>query len=267
MADIPRLRERMEEGYKAAVRFGEQYGVQHYNLGLAESPQADMLGVQAAMVRRLIGDTVIDQNTTLIDVGSGIGGAIYQIAANRHPKAAVGIEFCWPNIKHGLRRRAETRGNGNGCVTFVQADAQCLPLGDAQADVIFNLESAFHYPYKRKFINECARVLRPGGRLLIGDLVRERWIPQAICRTQGAWFWTEQQYREALAECGLRMVSSEEVTPLVINSIKSVIAHLRRDRTVRWWSSLRSVIGVYGAGWMLSSRRLRYMLFRAEKQS
>lgn len=263
MADIPRLRERMEQGYLAAVKFGKTYGVQHYNLGLAESCDDDMHNVQAALVARLLGDTVIGGDTTLVDVGSGIGGALYQIAATRRPRKAIGIEFCMPNIQHGLlRRSAESEG---GRVAFVQADAQSLPLPDESVDVVFNLESAFHYPDKTRFMRECARVVRKGGRVLIGDLARERWIPQAMCRSQGAWFWTQQQYRDAFAAAGLRIVSDEEVTPLVINSIQCVLKQLRQGGIRQWWPSRRSVIGVWGAGWMLRSRRLRYLLFRAEK--
>jgi len=55
---------------------------------------------------------------------------------------------------------AREQGNGrgeSGPSAFVQADAQLLPLGTASADVIFNLESAWHYPDKEAFLREIRR--------------------------------------------------------------------------------------------------------------
>src|SRR5882672_9262244 len=97
------LRRVMEFGYKAAVRFSETYGAAHYNLGIAEQGDADLGQAQARMVHRLLGDTRIERGTVLADVGAGIGGALYQLVEAFHPRLAVGIELCWPNIECGVR--------------------------------------------------------------------------------------------------------------------------------------------------------------------
>ncbi len=256
------LHSRMTTEYQGAVHFAEAYGVHHYNLGLAERGDDDLLHVQERMVWRLVGDTPIGSDTTLVDVGAGIGGALYEIAAARHPHRSIGVELCWPNIVHGMKRGAAGGPNG---VRFVQGDAHALPFAEASVDVIFNLESAFHYPDKDRFIRECARVLRPGGRLLIGDLVRERWLPRFIGDRDGTRFWTLARYRDAIRDAGLRIDRCEDVRPEVIHSIDSVLAHVRRDRIRRWWPARRSLFGVLGARWLLGAGRLGYMLLRARR--
>lgn len=268
----------MEKGYLSALRFAERFGVQQYNLGLAEQVEDDIRPLQGRLVERLIGPTPIGHDSVVVDVGAGIGGASLQIARRFGPYVTVAVELCHANLRYAaqLKRAGNgaSTGNGNGGgngisesgkvpVTLVQADAQVLPLATASADVIFNLESAFHYPDKASFIRECRRVLKPAGTLLIGDLVEERGVPWPLNRSQAAHFWTEGRYRDVLAENGLEVMSSEDVTAFVVNSINSVLRHVRqgrwRDRLACW----QCLSGVWGAGLMLRKKRLRYLLLRS----
>ena len=56
-------------------------------------------------------------------------------------------------------------------IKFIEADACKLPFKDNSFDVIISLESAFHYPSRKLFLNEVNRVLRPGGCFLLGDIL------------------------------------------------------------------------------------------------
>ena len=254
-------RQQMKQEYLAALRFAEMYGAEHYNLGLADRAGGDTTFFQKNLVDRLIGQTSIDENTTLADIGSGIGGAVYQVTRERKAGLIVGLELRWPNLRHAVQQGNDL--NGRRRPAFVQGDAQGLPLATESIDVIFNLESAFHYPDKEAFVRECRRVLRPGGHLLIGDLVADRKLPWLVSRSQGAFFWSERCYREALAAHNLRLESAEDVSPLVVNSIKTVLRRIRQEGIRRWWPSRQCLLGVWGAGRLLRRGRLRYVLFRA----
>jgi SAM-dependent methyltransferase len=146
----------------------------------------------------------------------------------------------------------------------VQGDAQLLPLGTASVDVIFNLESAFHYPDKDAFLRGCRRVLKPGGYLLIGDLAAPKPLFPFLCRSQCAHFWSPEQYHRAVTELGFKHVTIEDVTPRVLESIRRSLGQLFRTSIRHWWSSRHSVFGVCGAWFLLRRRRLRYLLIRAE---
>ena len=252
----------MENAYLSAIHFSQRYGVKHYNLGLLEHETDDVGAMQANLVRRLIGSTPIDGCTRLIDVGSGIGGAVYQIARDFKPRLTVGVELSWPNLLYA-REQGSGRDEG-GPLAFVQADAQLLPLGTASADVIFNLESAWHYPDKDAFLRGCRRVLKPGGKLLIGDLLAPRPLPSLLCRSQCAHFWSPERYHRAVTELGFKHVTIEDVTPRVLESIRRVLGQTFRSGIRHWWSSRRSIVGVCGAWFLLGRQRLRYLLIRAE---
>jgi len=67
------------------------------------------------------------------------------------------------------RRQAERKGIRN--VTFSEADAEHLPFSDDRFDVVTCRIAAHHFPNVAAFCREAARVLRPGGQLLVVDNV------------------------------------------------------------------------------------------------
>lgn len=101
---------------------------------------------------------------TALDVGSGTGAEVRRLAAAVGPAGrAVGVE---PHA--GLRAVAEERSEGTGA-TFVDAEATALPYDDASVDVI-RCERVFqHLTDPAGAVREFARVLRPGGRVVVID--------------------------------------------------------------------------------------------------
>ena len=88
-------------------------------------------------------------------VGEGYGAALLAGVARR----VVGLELDGPTAAHVARRY------GADGVDVVRADLQSLPLPDASADVVVTLQVIEHLWDQPGFLRECARVLRPGGRL------------------------------------------------------------------------------------------------------
>ena len=252
----------MEDVYNPAISLVQRHGLEHYNLGIVERETDDLSTVQANLVKRLVGSTPIGQDTRFVDVGAGIGGAVYQIAREHEPRLALGLEISWPNVSFA---RASNHGcQAAGGVSFIQGDAHCLPLQNGSLDVVLSLESAFHYPDKNAFLRECRRVLKPCGHLLIGDLVADRALPGLFSRPWRAFFWSEGQYRRAMAELGFTRLRTEDVTPLVVKSIRRCLPEIRRVGIRRWWPNRRHIIGGWGTGFLLHRRRLRYLLIRAQ---
>ena len=50
---------------------------------------------------------------------------------------------------------------------FQVANAQAMPFADNSFDLVWSLESGEHMPDKTKFLQECYRVLKPGGKLIM----------------------------------------------------------------------------------------------------
>lgn len=60
-------------------------------------------------------------------------------------------------------------------VPLTQTDAQSLPYPDASKDVIVLFEAIYYLPDAACFVQECRRVLRPGGRVLVATANRDLW--------------------------------------------------------------------------------------------
>ena len=67
--------------------------------------------------------------------------------------------------------RAHIGGAGADNVDYVIADAEALPFGDESFDIVTCRIAAHHFPRPERFVAEAARVLRPGGRLVLQDQV------------------------------------------------------------------------------------------------
>jgi SAM-dependent methyltransferase len=122
---------------------------------------------------------------TVLDLGSGAGLDSILAARRVGPSGrVVGIDFT-PAMIEKARRNVRALGLAN--VEFLAAPVEALPLADGTADValcngLFNL-----CPDKPKALAEVYRVLRPGGRFLMADvLLEDRVSPEELAR-RGAW--------------------------------------------------------------------------------
>ncbi len=122
---------------------------------------------------------------TVLDLGSGAGLDSILAARKVGPTGRViGIDFT-PEMIERARRHVEALALPN--VDFLDAAVESIPLADATADValcngLFNL-----CPDKPRALAEVYRVLKPGGRFLMADvLLEDRVTPEEVAR-KGAW--------------------------------------------------------------------------------
>jgi SAM-dependent methyltransferase len=95
------------------------------------------------------------------DVGSGLGAPAGQWA-----DAYGGLQVACVNINYG-QLRATTRTGRRAVVGLMNASSAALPLRDRSVDRVVALESAQHFKPLGLFASECARVLLPGGLLVL----------------------------------------------------------------------------------------------------
>ncbi len=100
----------------------------------------------------------------VLDVGTGAGHTAFALA----PHAAEVVAL---DITHEMlavaEKEATTRNLHN--IRFVEADSRQIPCEDASFDVVSCRHAAHHFPYLRQSVHEWARVLKPGGKLVLVD--------------------------------------------------------------------------------------------------
>jgi SAM-dependent methyltransferase len=99
----------------------------------------------------------------VVEVGSGRGGGASYITRYLRPRSMKGIDFSKKAIEF-CRSYYSIDG-----LSFLQGDAENLPLADSSVDVIINLESSHCYGSMTRFLSEVYRVLRPDGYFLFSD--------------------------------------------------------------------------------------------------
>ena len=121
----------------------------------------------------------------VVDVGSG-GGIDSLIAARMvGPNGAVvGIDMT-PAMLAKARTAAAESGLDN--VEFREAYMEALPVPDGWADVVISNGVLNLTPDKQKTVGEMFRVLRPGGRLQIGDILVDREVPAGAKKQIELW--------------------------------------------------------------------------------
>jgi SAM-dependent methyltransferase len=156
----------------------------------------------------------------VVDLGSG-GGIDCLLAARRTGPAGsvVGVDFL-PDMIERASRAAADAGLSN--VRFVEGLIEELPLPDASADVVISNGVVNLSPRKVRVLAEAFRVLRPGGRLAIVDLVLEHDLPADIQTHPAAWAGclsgalSEIALYKGLRRSGFRDVSIEPLEPFGI---------------------------------------------------
>src|SRR5882672_2736390 len=115
---------------------------------------------------------------TVLDLGSGAGVDVFLAAKEVGPRGrAIGVDMT-PAMIDRARANAATGGYAN--VEFRLGEIEHLPVLDESVDVIVSNCVVNLSPEKGQVFREAYRVLRPGGRMLLSDLVLEQPLPKEI---------------------------------------------------------------------------------------
>ena len=122
---------------------------------------------------------------TVVDLGSGSGmDALYAADHVGSSGRVVGIDFTLEQLEKARKLAA---GAGADHVEFLEGRIEALPLPDASVDCVISNGVINLAPDKNAVFAEAARVLRPGGRLAIADIITEKPLTEAIVCNADLW--------------------------------------------------------------------------------
>ena len=103
---------------------------------------------------------------TIVDLGCGPGVSTFEIARLRPKDRVIGLDFAGGMLEEA-RRRERTSGLPAGRIAWLCADAGRLPFADGTVDVLTGHSFLYLQPDRPRALQECMRVLVPGGRLVL----------------------------------------------------------------------------------------------------
>jgi SAM-dependent methyltransferase len=154
---------------------------------------------------------------TALDIGTGTGHTAFALAP--HLAAVVGLDLTPEMLAEAEQLRA-ARGLNN--VTFQIADAHALPYPDASVDLVTCRRAAHHFSDIDRALAEMARVLRPGGRLVIDDRSAPEDDALDDCVNDLDWLHDESHVREYRPDRWVQLLTA---AGLVVEVVEPYIRH------------------------------------------
>jgi SAM-dependent methyltransferase len=177
VAEDPLAPRHFETGRPVALRLG-------YPASLLASVPAAALASFAGVGYHL-DLAALEPGDRVLDLGSGSGTDAFCAAATVGDSGrVVGVDFTDAQLARS-RNLAGQLGIAN--VAFVEATIDALPFEDASFDAVISNGVINLSPVKDRVFAEAARVLRPGGRLAISDIVSGRPLKEATRRNTELW--------------------------------------------------------------------------------
>jgi arsenite methyltransferase len=169
----------------------------------------------------------------VLDLGSGGGIDVLLTAKRVGPTGyAYGVDMTEEMLELA---RANAARAGATNVEFIQGTIEDVPLPDASVDVVISNCVINLAGDKRAAIAEAARVLRPGGRFAVSDVIADPGMDDATRADMAAYTGciagalTEDEFREALSAAGLTDVEIS-ATHRVHEQAASAIVRARKPR-------------------------------------
>jgi len=167
----------------------------------------------------------IKEGETVLDLGSGAGFDCFLAANKVGPKGKViGVDMT-PEMTEKARANATKAGYKN--VEFRQGELERLPVDDGTIDLIISNCVINLVPDKEKAFQEAFRVLRPGGRLMVSDMVLLKELPKAIRESIDAYVGCiagaelKGRYLEAIKSAGFKSVSVIDESVVTLDYLAS----------------------------------------------
>jgi arsenite methyltransferase len=221
--DVQELETKVKDMYRHVAE--EPHGRYHFEMG---RPLAQRLGYPAEMLDRIPAGALesfagvgyffdfadLSEGQSVIDLGCGSGTDMFfaalQVGASGR---VVGVDFTAEQLAKADRLSQE---GGFDQVELREAPIESVPLEDGSFDCVISNGVINLAPDKARVFAEAARLLRPGGRLAIADIISEQELKESTRCNADLWAACiggaaqRDAYRDAIESAGLHIDETRE---------------------------------------------------------
>jgi len=233
-------RERMIRMYDRAMvssgywQYYEDSGF--YNFGYWDTGARSQREASEALVDQLA-DRIANKGGRILDVACGLGACARHLTRSYAPDMISAINVSEAQIA-AARRRAP------GCA-FHLMDATQLDFPEAQFDAVMCVEAAFHFDTRDRFLHEALRVLKPGGSLVLSDMLFRGflWPVGKYTQVPRANFVRDiASYGARLEAAGFEAVNVQDATRACLGGFRRYLARWpvseRRDGRMKFGKTI-----------------------------
>lgn len=234
-----------------------------------ESDGENFEQAQANLIHYCVNQLTPVSGKKILDVGCGNGTVALYLASQYPFEKVIGVDLNSNNIQIAADEKEKRNADH---VEFLEGDAQDLQqIPSNSVDVVFNLESAFHYPDKNDFLHEVHRVLKPNGEFLIADIVSTKngsTLLKPWKRKMNFHHWGNSDYSKAFRQNKLDLVQQADISPNIIQAFQRYQDYIGqfplKGGMKHWILKLFFVINAKLVIHTLRKKR-RYMVFYGQK--
>ena len=166
-----------------------------------------------------------------LEIGTGLGWGTVGLLRKQ-----PALEVVTTDYENAILQRARVfiqADQPNARVEYARVDAKALPFGDERFDFVLSLYVLHHAMGYRTAVGEIARVLKPGGSLLVIDLVRPKFLPQLPASVAPEGVLTKPEWLELFKASGFGIAHWQTRYFLGPLTRCSVVAHRLSEAELR----------------------------------
>ena len=155
------------------------WGGEHIHVGIYKHPKEPIKDASPRIVQMMASKLTLNNNTKLLDLGSGYGGAARYLAKN------FGVQVTCLNlsaIQNERTRNLNIKQALENIITVVEGNFESIPFPDNSFDIVWSQDALVHSSNRGLVNKEVIRVLKKNGEFIFTDLMQTYDCPEIVLK-------------------------------------------------------------------------------------